>query len=97
MDDFQLLIDLHLNNDRQGPGGDRETQQAMEIACLHQSGPLRIADIGCGTSASTLTLARSLDASVTAVDFLPEFVTGHFSRLCRISCPEMAIPKRQRR
>ena len=35
---------------------------------------LRIADIGCGTGASTLVLARELDAHITAVDFLPEFL-----------------------
>jgi len=38
------------------------------------SGPLKIADIGCGTGASTMLLARELNAQVTAVDFLPEFI-----------------------
>ena len=36
--------------------------------------PLKIADIGCGTGASTLLLARSLDAQITAVDFLHDFL-----------------------
>jgi SAM-dependent methyltransferase len=35
---------------------------------------LRIADIGCGTGASTLVLARALDARIVAVDFLSEFL-----------------------
>ena len=41
---------------------------------LGVSEPLKIADIGCGTGASTMLLARELDAQVTAVDFLPEFI-----------------------
>jgi SAM-dependent methyltransferase len=35
---------------------------------------LKIADVGCGTGASALVLARELDAAVTAVDLLPDFV-----------------------
>jgi SAM-dependent methyltransferase len=41
---------------------------------LDPATPLSIADIGCGTGASALQLARSLNAEITAVDFLPEFV-----------------------
>ena len=74
MNDLQLLIDLHKRANRQGPGGDSETRKAMELAMLGASGPLKIADIGCGTGASTMLLARELNAQVTAVDFLPEFI-----------------------
>lgn len=74
MDDFQLLIDLHKRAARQGPGGEGETIMAMELAMLDPSAPLKIADIGCGTGASTLQLARWLNAQITAVDFLPEFI-----------------------
>jgi ubiquinone/menaquinone biosynthesis C-methylase UbiE len=35
---------------------------------------LKIADIGCGTGASTILLAKELAAEITAVDFLPEFL-----------------------
>jgi SAM-dependent methyltransferase len=35
---------------------------------------LAVADLGSGTGASTLVLARELDAHITAVDFLPEFL-----------------------
>ena len=74
MDDLQLLMDLHRDGARQGPGGDRETRLAIELAGLAANRQLRIADIGCGTGASTLTLARALDAHITAVDFLPGFL-----------------------
>jgi SAM-dependent methyltransferase len=73
-DDLALLIDLHKRQKRQGPGGVAETNKAIVLANLQDSVPLRIADIGCGTGASTLQLAQSLNADVTSVDFLPEFI-----------------------
>lgn len=74
MDDFSLLLDLHRRNYRQGPGGDAQTERAMAIARLDRTQPLQLADIGCGTGASTLCLARHLNAEITAVDFLPGFL-----------------------
>jgi ubiquinone/menaquinone biosynthesis C-methylase UbiE len=41
---------------------------------IDRATPLRIVDIGCGTGASTLLLARLMDARITAVDFLPDFL-----------------------
>ncbi|MEE4302886.1 MAG: class I SAM-dependent methyltransferase [Wenzhouxiangella sp.] len=74
MDEFELLIDLHKGNDRQGPGGDEESELALALARIGHRGPLKIADIGCGTGASTLVLARLLDAEIVAVDFLQDFL-----------------------
>lgn len=45
--------------------------RALELAGLARSRPLKIADIGWGTGASTIVLANALDAQITAVDFLP--------------------------
>lgn len=74
MDELSLLVDLHRDGDRQGPGGDDETRLAIRLSGLNAGKGLRIADIGCGTGASSLVLAQELDASVTAVDFLPDFL-----------------------
>jgi ubiquinone/menaquinone biosynthesis C-methylase UbiE len=74
MEDYQLLIDLHKRAKRQGPGGDAETSKAIDLAMLDPSAPLKIADIGCGTGSSAMLLARALNAQITAVDFLPDFV-----------------------
>lgn len=101
MDDFQLLIDLHKPAERQGPGGDAETKRAMELAGLDRSRPLKIVDIGCGTGASTILLARELDADITAVDFLPEFLEelqtrakdyGVADRITTLNCSMDALP-----
>ena len=74
MEDYQLLIDLHKRAKRQGPGGDTETRKAIDLAMLDPAAPLKVADIGCGTGASTIQLARSLNTNITAIDFLPDFI-----------------------
>ncbi|MBN1781005.1 methyltransferase domain-containing protein [bacterium] len=74
MEDYQLLMDLHKNQKRQGPGGDAETDKALGLAGIDRAAPLKIADIGCGTGASTLLLARLLNARIMAVDLLPGFL-----------------------
>src|SRR5210317_1686711 len=47
---------------------------AIDLAGLNRNMPLNILDIGCGTGASTLILARLLNAKITAVDFLQDFL-----------------------
>ena len=74
MNDFELLIDLHKGANRQGPGGDAETEKAIDLACIDRNASLKIADIGCGTGSSALILARLLNAKITAVDFLQDFL-----------------------
>ena len=77
MDKFKLLIDLHKQGHRQGPGGDAETEQALNLAIADRTTPLKVADIGCGTGASAILLAKLLNARVTAVDFL---LTKHYGK-----------------
>lgn len=74
-DYYELLIDLHLQGQRQGPGSDAETLRALQLARLDPQTPLKVADIGAGTDASTLLLATHLKAAhITAVDLFPEFL-----------------------
>ena len=101
MDDRALLFDLHKRAKRQGPGGADQTRKAIELAGLSPSDPVKIADIGCGTGASTLQLAQSLNARVTAVDFSPDFLEvleanaeeeGLSSRISTLLCPMEQLP-----
>ncbi|MCG9894099.1 MAG: class I SAM-dependent methyltransferase, partial [Fimbriimonadaceae bacterium] len=74
MTPYDLLIDLHLVGDRQGPGSPEMTGRAIDLAGLRGRRGLRIADIGCGTGAAARRLARELDAEVVAVDLSTEFL-----------------------
>lgn len=74
MDDFRLLIELHKYSERQGPGSDLETLKAMSLARIDLHEPLKIADVGCGTGASAIVLAKHLNAQISAIDFLPDFL-----------------------
>lgn len=71
-----LLVDLHRDGIRQGPGSDAETWRALDLARLDERAELAVADIGCGTGASTLALAQRLqNARIVAVDLFFEFLT----------------------
>ena len=74
MENLDLLIDLHRDGERQGPGGPQETRLAIALSGLRSRRGLKVADIGCGTGASTFVLAEELDARIAAVDFLPAFL-----------------------
>jgi ubiquinone/menaquinone biosynthesis C-methylase UbiE len=92
MEDYKLLIDLHKNASRQGPGGDAETEKALSLAMINRTAPLKIADIGCGTGASTLLLARLLEAQITAVDFLQDFLKVLDGRAENMGLSEKVTP-----
>jgi SAM-dependent methyltransferase len=72
---FSLMVDLHRDGWRQGPGSDDETLRALELTRLDRIAKLNVADIGCGTGAATLVLAGALpNARIAAVDLFPEFL-----------------------
>ena len=65
---------LHLNNDRQGPGSEEMTRLALDIARVDKATCYRMADLGCGTGAQTLTLAQELQGEIVAVDLFETFL-----------------------
>ena len=72
---FDLMMDLHRDGERQGPGSEKETRRALGLTRFDPAAQLRVADIGCGTGASTLALAKGLpNARIVAVDLFPEFL-----------------------
>ena len=74
MTELQLIIDLNKNSERQGPGSEKETLKALELINLTTNERLNIADIGCGSGGQTITLAKSINGQITAVDLSPEFL-----------------------
>lgn len=84
---FALMVELHRDGARQGPGSDEETLRAIELTRLDTSATLQVADIGCGTGASTLVLANKLrNAQITAVDLFPEFLDILSERASAAGC-----------
>lgn len=81
MDEMELMMHLHLNNKRQGPGSEATTLLALQLAQVDRNRSYKIADIGCGTGAQTLTLAQSLQGEILAVDLFPEFLSKLEERL----------------
>ncbi|GED47354.1 methyltransferase type 11 [Vreelandella aquamarina] len=92
MNELALLADLHRDTERQGPCGQAETRLAIELSGLRERRGLRIADLGCGTGASTLVLAHMLDASIVAVDFLEPFLETLTARADDAGVAERIIP-----
>lgn len=101
MDDLDLIIDLHRDARRQGPGGDAETRLAIALSGLSGRSDLTIADIGCGSGASTRVLAQELEATVTGVDAFPAFLAeleqaaardGQGARITTLTASMEALP-----
>lgn len=74
MDEMELMMHLHRNNKRQGPGSEKSTNLAITLANIDKEKVYRIADIGCGTGAQTMSLAKALKGDIIAVDLFEEFL-----------------------
>lgn len=73
-EEIALLIDLHKDSERQGPGSEGETLKALDFMDIPNDQKLRVADIGCGTGGQTLTLAKNINAQIKAIDLFPDFL-----------------------
>jgi len=71
---ISLLMDLHKDGERQGPGSPQATLQALNLLGIDFHQDLTLGDFGCGTGASTLILAKALKGTIHAVDFLEPFL-----------------------
>lgn len=74
MTELELIIDLHKNSERQGPGSEKDTLKALGFLDFSTNRKLKITDIGCGSGGQTTTLAQNLNGQITAVDLFPDFL-----------------------
>jgi len=74
MTESELLLEFHKDAQRQGPGSEKETMKALNTIKLDKSREIKIADIGCGSGAQTITLAQNTNSHITAIDLFPEFL-----------------------
>lgn len=54
MDEMELMMHLHRNNKRQGPGSEDATNLAVTLAKIDREKSYKIADIGCGDRKSVV-------------------------------------------
>ena len=71
---MELMVRLHLDNPRQGPGSEEMAKLALRLAKISPEKSYRIADIGCGTGAQTITLAENIQGEIIAVDLFKAFL-----------------------
>ena len=71
---IELLVELHEGLDRLGPGDSRSTLRALRL-CTELAPKPNILDIGCGTGAQTLTLAKNTDGRITATDLVSSLLS----------------------
>jgi len=74
MTELELLVDFHKDADRQGPGSPATTLKALSFMNIKNRKSLKVADIGCGSGAQTITLAQNINGQITAVDLFPDFL-----------------------
>jgi len=80
MTELELIVDFYKDAERQGPGSSFETVKALNFININKDHKLKIADIGCGSGAQTITLAKNIDGHIIAVDLFPEFLDKLNSR-----------------
>ena len=95
MTELELIIDLHKNSNRQGPGSEKETLKALGFMNLPNDQKLKIADIGCGSGGQTLTIAQKINCQITAVDLYPEFLHELNDKSERLGLKEKIVTLRK--
>lgn len=77
---LDLLLEAHIDLDRQGPGASEETERALGFLEPWDRFA-HIADLGCGTGGQTLVLARHLPGEITGLDMFPAFIDRFNERM----------------
>jgi ubiquinone/menaquinone biosynthesis C-methylase UbiE len=90
-DHLAALIDLHRDLERQGPG-DAAFSREILLRLPALPTPLRIADLGCGSGAGALVLARHFGRPVRAVDVAPPLIEALKSRVARAGLAGLVEP-----
>ena len=91
-EEMALIIDLHIDGERQGPGSNTDTIRALDCCDLGDRTGLTVADMGCGTGASTRVLAKKLDAQIIAIDFARPFLLKLQSRVREQALQDRVFP-----
>ncbi len=77
--DIKAIVRLFSGLERKGPGSDEATRRALDM-CRPLPPRPSVLDLGCGSGASTLVLAKALGVPIRALDFCSEFIDELRSR-----------------
>ncbi len=91
MTELELIIDLHKNSERQGPGSEKDTLKALEFLNLSTDQKLKVVDIGCGSGGQTIILAKILNGQITAVDLFPEFLNELYEKSQKLGMADKIV------
>ena len=94
MTELELLVDFHKDAERQGPGSSTATLKALHFMNIENKKSLKVADIGCGTGAQTITLAQNLEGQIIAIDLFPEFLEKLNSRSNELGLQDKIITRK---
>lgn len=73
-DDLNLICELHVGLERQGPGSPEMTVKALSFVD-GLNGDSQVVDLGCGTGGQTMVLAQNIAGHITGVDRFPGFIS----------------------
>ena len=80
--DFDMIVDFFGRLNRQGPGSEQTTCQALNlVGKLPQDA--KVADLGCGSGGQTLTLATHTDGTIRGMDISPKLIDLFNARMKR--------------
>lgn len=90
-DYLAALVDLHRGLERKGPGDAGFTRELLQRLPAPPP-PCRIADLGCGSGAGAIELARRFRQRVSAVDAVPAFIDELRERAERAEVASLVEP-----
>lgn len=70
---IDLVIEMHANLERQGPGSPEMTTKALSFVD-NLDKTILAADLGCGSGGQTMVLAGQIDGTIIGLDLFSDFV-----------------------
>ena len=70
---MDLIIETHLDLDRQGPGSPEVTLKALSFI-ENLNDIAQVLDLGCGSGGQTMTLAQNISGKIIGVDQFSKFI-----------------------
>lgn len=84
---MDLIIETHLDLDRQGPGSPEVTLKALSFI-ENLNDIAQVLDLGCGSGGQTMTLAQNISGKIIGVDQFSEFIDAFNENAKKYNCQD---------